>query len=598
MSDLTKYDRPVNIGNPQMGWASDVAAEMLRRMGIKYLSMNPGASYRGFHDSIVNYLGNRDPQMILCLHEDHAVHIAQGYAKATNEPMGCILHSNVGLMHGTMAIFNSWCNRVPMMIMGATGPVDAPKRRPWIDWIHTCKDQGALIRNFVKWDDEPRSAQALAESMVRANKMMRTAPQGPVYMCLDAGLQETAINPDMKLPDVARYLPDAPPQPPAESIEKMADMLVNAKNPVIMLGRLSRSRESWDKRVKLAELLGAGVLTDIKVGATFPTDHLLHVAPPGNRPRQEAVAELKKADVILDLNWIDLAGTFKLVFGREEVKAKVLHVSADSYSHNGWSMDHFGMPLGDVSVLCDPDVATGPLLAAVEKKLGGKSKWDGKNKGRTAEPEPSLEGVDPDAEISPDLFSKGVAIARAKSKAKVSLNNVLIGWDPDFYHFRAPLDYLGNDSGGGLGAGPGTTIGAALALRDTDVVAAAVLGDGDFMQGSSSLWTAAHYQIPALFILGNNRSNFNDEIHQETVAKDRDRPTENQWIGMRIDNPELDIAGYARSLGVDSIGPVTKVGELVPAIEKGIAAAKAGKPFLVDVHIKRAYAAPHPPRTA
>ena len=128
MSDLTKFDRPVNIGNPQMGWASDVAAEMLRRMGIKYLSMNPGASYRGFHDSIVNYLGNKDPQMILCLHEDHAVHIAQGYAKATNEPMGCILHSNVGLMHGMMAIFNSWCNRVPMIIMGATGPVDAPKR--------------------------------------------------------------------------------------------------------------------------------------------------------------------------------------------------------------------------------------------------------------------------------------------------------------------------------------------------------------------------------------------------------------------------------------------------------------------------------------
>src|SRR5690606_3461841 len=150
-------------------------------------------------------------------------------------------------------------------------------------------------------------------------------------------------------------------------------------------------------------------------------------------------------------------------------------------------------------------------LEAVEKKLGGKKKWDGKNKGRTPEPEPSFEGVDPDSEISPELFSKGVAIARAKAKCKLTLNNVLIGWDPDFYHFRDPLDYLGNDAGGGLGAGPGTTIGAALALKDTDQVVGAVLGDGDFMQGSSSLWTAAHYQIPALFIIGNNRSNFNDE---------------------------------------------------------------------------------------
>lgn len=598
MSDLTKYDRPANIGNPQMGWASDVAAEMLRRMGIKYLSMNPGASYRGFHDSIVNYLGNRDPQMILCLHEDHAVHIAQGYAKATNEPMGCILHSNVGLMHGTMGIFNAWCNRVPMVIMGATGPVDAPKRRPWIDWIHTCKDQGALIRNYVKFDDEPRSAQALVEGMLRANKVMRTAPQGPVYMCLDAGLQETALQGELRIPDIARFQPAAPPPPPAESIEKAAELLVNAKNPVIMVGRVSRSFENWDKRVKLAELLGAGVVTDMKVGAGFPTDHLLHLAPAGNRPRAEAAEEMKKADVILDLNWIDLAGTFKLVFGRDDVKAQVIHVSVDSYVHNGWSMDHMGLPLGDLSILSDPDVTIGPLLAAVEKKLGGKSKWDGKNKGRTPDPEPSFEGIDPKAEITPELFSKGVAIARAASKSKLTLNNVLIGWDPDFYHFRDPLDYLGNDAGGGLAAGPGTTIGAALALKDDDRVVGAVLGDGDFMQGGSSLWTAAHYEIPALFIIGNNRSNFNDEIHQETVAKDRDRAVENQWIGMRIEDPELDIAAYAKAQGVDSIGPVTTVGELVPAIEKGIAAAKAGKPFLVDVHIARAYAAPHPPRTA
>ena len=179
MTKVDDMDRPVNVGNPQMGWASDVAAEMLRRMGIKYLAMNPGASYRGFHDSIVNYLGNSEPQMLLCLHEDHAVHIAQGYGKATDEPMGCILHSNVGLMHGMMGIFNAWCNRVPMVIMGATGPVDAPKRRPWIDWIHTMKDQGALVRNFVKYDDEPRSARALAETMVRVNKTIRTAPMAP-----------------------------------------------------------------------------------------------------------------------------------------------------------------------------------------------------------------------------------------------------------------------------------------------------------------------------------------------------------------------------------------------------------------------------------
>ena len=167
------------------------------------MSLNPGASYRGVHDSIVNYLGNEEPQMLICLHEDHAVHVAQGYAKLTGEPMGCFLHSNVGLMHGLMGIFNAWCYRAPMLVMGATGPVDAPLRRPWIDWIHTAKDQGALLRYMVKWDDEPRSAGAIVESMARANQIIRSEPTGPAYICFDAGLQESALEEEIEMPDIA-----------------------------------------------------------------------------------------------------------------------------------------------------------------------------------------------------------------------------------------------------------------------------------------------------------------------------------------------------------------------------------------------------------
>lgn len=594
--DLKKYDRPENVGNPQMGWASDVAAEMLRRMGIKYLSMNPGASYRGFHDSIVNYLGNSDPQMILCLHEDHAVHIAQGYAKATDEPMGCILHSNVGLMHGMMGIFNAWCNRVPMVIMGATGPVDAMKRRPWIDWIHTEKDQGALIRNFVKYDDEPRSAQALAETMVRVNKTIRTAPTAPAYVCLDAGLQESAIDPDMKLPDVSRFQPGAAVCAPQESIDAAAELLCNAKNPVFMIGRVKRSKENWDARVKLAELLGAGVVQDIKVATAFPTDHLLSLAPPGNRPREEAVAALKEADVILDLNSLDTTGTFKLVFGRDEVRAKVIHVSMDSILHNGYSMDHMGMPIGDITMLAEVEPVVDQLLAACEKKLGGKSKWDGKNKGRTAELDTKYSDLKASDPISVEALTLGMNEAR--KGRNITLANVPIGWAADGYHWTHPMDYLGNDAGGGLASGPGTAIGVGLGLMDSDRTPVAILGDGDTMQGSSALWTAAHYSIPVLIIISNNRSNFNDEIHQETVAKMRNRPVENRWIGQRIDDPEVDIGRYAASLGVESAGPITSIGDLVPAIEKGLKAVDAGKPYVLNVHVEKGYAVPPPAREA
>ncbi len=189
-----------------------MVADALRALEIPFVALNPGASFRGLHDSLVNHLGNRDPRMLLCLHEEHAVALAHGWAKVTERPMACVLHSNVGLMHGTMAIFNAWCDRVPMLVLGATGPVDAAKRRPWIDWLHTARDQGALVRNYTKWDDQPASPAAAVESLLRANLLATTKPFGPVYVNLDAAMQEEAA-PGCRLPDVARYRAPAPPAP-------------------------------------------------------------------------------------------------------------------------------------------------------------------------------------------------------------------------------------------------------------------------------------------------------------------------------------------------------------------------------------------------
>ena len=230
------------------------------------------------------------------------------------------------------------------------------------------------------------------------------------------------------------------------------------------------------------------------------------------------------------------------------------------------------------------------------KRLGGKSKWDGKNKGRTADIDGSISDFDQDGEISVEALTLGMNEVR--KGRNITLTNVTIGWAADGYHFTHPMDYLGNDGGGGLGSGTGTAIGAGLALKDTDRTVVAVLGDGDTMQGSSALWTAAHYSIPVLILISNNRSNFNDEIHQETVAKMRDRAPENRWIGQRIDDPEVDIAEYAAALGVQSAGPVTKVGELVPAIEAALKVVDAGEPFVLNVHVQKGYAVPPPAREA
>ena len=191
---LKEIDRPANLTTANApGWGSDVVADALRDLKIPYIALNPGASYRGIHDSIVNYLGNETPQMILCLHEEVAVSIAHGYAKVTGKAMAAAVHSNVGLFHATMAVFNAWCDRMPVVIVGATGPVDAHKRRPWIDWIHTARDQGAIIRDYTKWDDQPASPAASREALYRANWIANTTPMGPVYVNFDAELQEAKL---------------------------------------------------------------------------------------------------------------------------------------------------------------------------------------------------------------------------------------------------------------------------------------------------------------------------------------------------------------------------------------------------------------------
>src|SRR6267378_708592 len=209
--EIAAIERPNQAGSNAPGFGSDVVAETLRDLDIPYIALNPGASYRGLHDSLVNYLGNAAPQMLLCLHEEAAIAIAHGYAKVTGRAMAAALHSNVGLMHASMAIFNAWCDRMPVLLLGATGPVDAVKRRPWIDWIHTARDQGAIVRNYTKWDDQPASPAAAREALIRATWIADTAPKGPVYINLDAEMQEARLAEPLAPIEAARFMPLADP---------------------------------------------------------------------------------------------------------------------------------------------------------------------------------------------------------------------------------------------------------------------------------------------------------------------------------------------------------------------------------------------------
>jgi len=579
---LRELDRPVKLTAANApGWGSDVVADTLRALEIPYIALNPGASYRGLHDSIVNYLGNETPQMLLCLHEEIAVAIAQGYAKVTNKAMAAAVHSNVGLFHATMAIFNAWCDRAPVLILGATGPVDAAKRRPWIDWIHTARDQGAIVRDYTKWDDQPASPAAAREAIIRAHWIANTAPMGPVYVNLDAEMQETKLAEPIGPIEVTRFMPPTATAPAPELVAQAAKLLKSAKNPLILMGRVSRSLEGWNQRVALAEALNAKVITELKLGAAFPTDHPLHAGPPGSTALgPQAQEALRQADVILSLDWVDLAGACKGVFPDGIPAAKVIVVSNDFRIHRGWSMDYQGLPVCDVMLATTPEEAVPDLLKAVGGALGPRRPAPAKH---AAKPELSTDKL-----VVNDLVR---ALKIAVGERDVTLAHISLSWDGATWPFRHPLDYVGSEGGGGVGGGPGNAVGTALALMGTGRLAAAVCGDGDFMMSNAAIWTAVHYRIPLLIVVANNRSFFNDELHQERVARIRSRPVENRWIGQRISEPDIDIAALARSQGAQGFGPITKASELVATFVQAIAAVERGEVAVVDVRVEPGYSA-------
>ena len=572
---VAAVERPTPAGANAPGFGSDIIADALSSLDIPYIALTPGASYRGLHDSIVNYLGNSKPQMLLCLHEEAAVAIAHGYAKVTGKAMVSAVHSNVGLMHATMAMFNAWCDRMPMVVLGATGPVDAVKRRPWIDWIHTARDQGALVREYTKWDDQPASPGAAREAILRGTWIANTAPQGPVYINFDAEVQEAKVSEPLPPIDVARYMPQISTAAPAEQVKQAAAMLKGARQVLILAGRSSRDPEVWKARVALAEALNARVLSDLKIGASFPTDHPLYFGSP-RAVTPEGLEGLKDVDVVLSLDWVDLAGALRW-FGPSP-SAKVIQISLDHRIHNGWSMDHQGLPPVDLLLSADPDLVVPELV----KEIGTSTKPH-------AVPSPrKISDKEP-----PGFTNENIARALRKvlGDRPVTYTHLPLSWDDTWMPFRHPLDFVGSDGGGGVGGGPGISIGAALALKGTGRLPIAICGDGDFLMGVTAVWTAVHYKIPLLFVIANNRSFYNDELHQERMARARNRPVENKWIGQRMSDPDVDIAAMGRAQGAVGFGPVTKPGDLAGVLQKAIAEVDAGGVAVVDVRVEPGYTA-------
>jgi thiamine pyrophosphate-dependent acetolactate synthase large subunit-like protein len=372
-------------------------------------------------------------------------------------------------------------------------------------------------------------------------------------------------------------MPPVAPAPSAEQMKQAAAWLKGGKRPVILAGRVSRDVTAWNERVALADAIDAHVCTTAKVGAAFPTDHPMHLHAPQSFTKDELTPRLKEADVILSLDWNDLAGTFRALGAPPA--GKVIHVSLDHQLHNGWSMDYQGLPPVDLMISAHPDAAVSALLHAI-----------GPTVAKTPAPAPLLH------EPKGGRGSLGIedvahALRGAVGTRDVSLTHLPLSWQGSFWHFRHPLDYLGSDGGGGVGGGPGISVGAALALKGSGRLPIGICGDGDFLMTVTALWTAVHYRIPLLIVVANNRSFYNDEVHQERMAILRNRPVDNKWIGQKMLDPEIDLAALGRAQGARGFGPITKLDELTATLAQAVAAVENGEVAVVDVRIEPGYGA-------
>jgi len=485
-----------------------------------------------------------------------------------------------------MAIFNAWCERNPMLIFGATGPLDAHARRPWIEWIHTSSNQASIIRDYIKWDDTPGSAQAAVESVLRAWQITQTPPYGPVYVCLDVGMQEAEIKGDIHFPPAERYAPARDVAATDADIDRILDAFEKAKLPVIMMGRVGCDQAEWDNRIALAEALDAITLSSLHKRSSFPTTHPSHkltISP--ERPGEAHTDLMVAADLILDLDWLDLAGYLRLCTGESQSQkptdATVIKVSMDSTIAQGWSADYQALQAADINVLGRPDTVVKQLL----KRIGERN---------VSAARPAVEAIPhwTESVTHPESSSAGAPMSLLElawvlnefcEGRDVTLTRLPLGYPGAYCRFENPIAYLGKDAGGAVGSGPGQAVGAALALKDSGRLPVAVMGDGDYLMGVNALWTASHMDLPLMVVVANNRSYFNDEAHQERVAVMRDRPPQNKWIGQRLDQPPVDIIALAKAQGFEGAEPVTDADQLMAEMERAEKVLRAGGRYVIDV---------------
>lgn len=583
--------RDVDVSGQE--WGSDLIADVLKAYGFEYVSFNPGASFRGIEESIVNYNDN-DPTVVETPHEGLSVSIAHGHAKATGDPALCILHDVVGTLHGTMSLYNAYADRVPVVALSGTGPLRKSSRRPWIDWIHTALNQGEMVREFTKWDDQPAAIDGVVESLTRAHRIADTKPKGPTYVTFDHDIQEGEMDEPTQLPNLERL--DAPTRmgPDPAAIEEAADLLVAAETPVVLVDQVGDSREAVEALADLAERLGAAVVDPRHRRFNFPNTH----------PMDLSGTEIyREADLILALDvWsldYTLTDTDRVRHENTDAVAadtRLIDVGTQELEVSSLVADYYDRRETDLSIMADTELVVPALRDAVAERLAADDEANRRADERYDEfaarhdqqreqwVEQAEEAWDETPVSVPRLA--GEVWDLIEDEQWVLVNGTLRGWPHRLWDIDEFDSYVGGTSGGGgVGYGIGAAIGAALAYEDSDRVPVNLQSDGDLMFYPNALWTMGHYEVPMLNVIHNNRSLYNSTEHRMNLAahRGRDDSYESALIGTGFWDPTPDYASMAEAMGVNGYGPIEDPDEIAGALRQAWTDVQNGEPALVDV---------------
>jgi thiamine pyrophosphate-dependent acetolactate synthase large subunit-like protein len=551
---------------------SDFMVDVIKSLGFEYLASNPGSSFRGLHESLINYGGNKAPEFLTCCHEESSVALAQGFAEVEGKPMLVLAHSTVGLQHAAMGIYNAWGGRVPVYIILGNS-LDATQRRPGVEWYHSAQDAAAMVRDYTKWDDTPMSLQHFAESAVRAYKISMTLPKSPVVLVADGGLQEDPIAKDAVL-RIPKLTLAAPPQGDSGSVAEAARLLVAAENPVIVAGRVGRTEAGAAHLSELAEALQAPV-----VGA-------------GGGEGAAGGQEVQNADVILGLDVPDFWGVVnsyrdqlhRSSSPRTRKDAKLITIStADLYIKSNYQ-DFQRYAEVDIAMAADSEATLPSLVEAVKRLTTDDRKRVFQERGAKLVDARKRALDRARTAATYGWNSSPISLPRLSAEVWEQVKNEDwaggLGGYPWVYIKHYQRNYGG--SSGGVGYASPAAVGSALAHRKYGRLYVHLQNDGDLMYAPGVLWTAAHHRIPLLAVMRNNRAYHQEVMHIQRMAGRHQRGIDRAGIGTTITDPNIDYAKIAQGMGWYAEGPIENPNDLGPAIRRAIAAVKRGEPALLD----------------